>query len=608
MMIHTDANFGGGAQALAPGVYNQGAFGLGDNTVSSLTVPPGWTVTLYEHPNFYGRRKTFTSNTAYVGDDFENITSAIIVQGPSNTGPAVIFNDVQLQGGGGVQALAPGVYNLAAIGMGDNAVSSLMVPSGWTVTLYEHPNFYGRRKTFTSNTTYVGDDFENITSAIIVQGPSNTGPAVIFDDLQLQGGGAQALVPGIYHLSDIGMGDNAVSSLMVPPGWTVTLYEHPNFYGRRKTFTSNTTYVGNDFENITSAILVEAPLQGEATRLGYPIAGTVDDDDLKWRIASDPLIIEKLAKFAYALGFAYCNGTRDPVTGRDFEVYRAWDGSYVMKAHYDKNDPWLYPYHKADDRLKITLSNFRTIIDPSTFSYGAQSITSVEQPFILSSQVAENRGSTESTMTVGMSDSHTDSYAHTTSSKIGAGLKVTVKSKAKIPFLIESEVSTELSINGEQGWSDMTTNTTVVGTTINYQMKVPAMSRKRLELLAYRTKSDINYNARALIAFTIKFEGHLRSGALGNAHVNHPTDEAPFSVTFGNDSLSGFGDILDKYDHRYIGGYSDWDWFWMQNNFGPLLDEALPFFRGGVVAPLNGKFSNVAGGTTFIREYPAQLL
>lgn len=48
-------------------------------------------------------------------------------------------------------------------------LGSLKVPTGIKVTLYEQEGFKGRSKSFTEDTTWVGDDFSNITSSIKVE-------------------------------------------------------------------------------------------------------------------------------------------------------------------------------------------------------------------------------------------------------------------------------------------------------------------------------------------------------------------------------------------------------------------------------------------------------
>jgi hypothetical protein len=48
--------------------------------LSSLKVPQGLKVTLYEHGTDQGRSKVFTADAAWVGDDFNDTTSAIKVE------------------------------------------------------------------------------------------------------------------------------------------------------------------------------------------------------------------------------------------------------------------------------------------------------------------------------------------------------------------------------------------------------------------------------------------------------------------------------------------------------------------------------------------------
>jgi hypothetical protein len=78
--VYGDANYGGAAQELSRGQYDMGQLTVGNDAISSLQVPPGWTVTLYENAGYQGRSKTFTSDTPYVGNDFNDLASSITVQ------------------------------------------------------------------------------------------------------------------------------------------------------------------------------------------------------------------------------------------------------------------------------------------------------------------------------------------------------------------------------------------------------------------------------------------------------------------------------------------------------------------------------------------------
>jgi uncharacterized protein YkwD len=51
-----------------------------NDTISSLKVPAGMKVTLYSDIHFQGKSKAFTQDTPYVGDDFNDIASSVIVE------------------------------------------------------------------------------------------------------------------------------------------------------------------------------------------------------------------------------------------------------------------------------------------------------------------------------------------------------------------------------------------------------------------------------------------------------------------------------------------------------------------------------------------------
>src|SRR5512136_717020 len=78
-IIYEHSNFQGRSQELIPGSYNMASLGIPNDSLSSLKVEKGLKVTLFEH-EFTGRSKTFTEDTAWVGDDFNDITSSIKVE------------------------------------------------------------------------------------------------------------------------------------------------------------------------------------------------------------------------------------------------------------------------------------------------------------------------------------------------------------------------------------------------------------------------------------------------------------------------------------------------------------------------------------------------
>jgi hypothetical protein len=78
VIVYDDYNFSGYRQNLVPGRYDWGQ--IHNDTISSVSVPEGMRVTLYTDTHFRGRSKTFTQDTPYVGDDFNDKTSSVIVE------------------------------------------------------------------------------------------------------------------------------------------------------------------------------------------------------------------------------------------------------------------------------------------------------------------------------------------------------------------------------------------------------------------------------------------------------------------------------------------------------------------------------------------------
>lgn len=84
--LYEKSNYQGNKKELGEGEYNIYDLGIGDNKLSSLTVPAGLKVTIYEYEDFRGRSKTFTNNVANLkeikveGKNFNNEASSIKVE------------------------------------------------------------------------------------------------------------------------------------------------------------------------------------------------------------------------------------------------------------------------------------------------------------------------------------------------------------------------------------------------------------------------------------------------------------------------------------------------------------------------------------------------
>ncbi|HNB53536.1 MAG TPA: beta/gamma crystallin-related protein, partial [Anaerolineales bacterium] len=151
--------------------------------------------------------------------------------------------------GGAGQALSAGQYNINDLLIGNDQLSSLRVPDGLQVTLYEHMDLQGNARTYTADAPSVGD-FNDQASSILVEQV-----VTIYEHSDYQGQ-SKTLKIGHYNMADLGIGNDQLSSLKVPPGLKVTLFQHADFSGETRGYNANVAFT-QDFNDQTSSIVVE---------------------------------------------------------------------------------------------------------------------------------------------------------------------------------------------------------------------------------------------------------------------------------------------------------------------------------------------------------------
>jgi hypothetical protein len=275
----------------------------------------------------------------------------------------------------------------------------------------------------------------------------------------------------------------------------------------------------------------------------YMISAYKNVEDLKWKVANDPQLTVALASFAHMLGFGWCGGTRSPSVGQDFEVSKQ-DDNYLLSAHYGADDAYSAGYW-ANNRLQITLSNFRFGLTASSFKFSEPIINELE-PIGVGSHVAYNYSSTTDLATIQFTYQLSDAVTHMFGFSFGQGLKA--GGKLKLPFVAEGAV--EINLSAAETCSDSATTTYSKQQTATYAANLPAHTSRVISLLASRTKSDIKYTAIALVGFDIKFVGFLRY--TGNAKADHPTGRPSVTLKFGNGKYNGLENIQNKWNNREI--------------------------------------------------------
>lgn len=160
VVLYEHADYLGVSVALDLGRHTNEDFSLLTGKLSSVKVPEGYIVTLYENSDFTGNKKILTQDTVFL-TDFNDITSSVVVSEDKIT----LFKDSRYSGES--VKLGVGRYTFQDFAnIGDDAVTSIIVPEGLKVTLYENSDFTGIQKVITENTDYNHADFNDKTSAV----------------------------------------------------------------------------------------------------------------------------------------------------------------------------------------------------------------------------------------------------------------------------------------------------------------------------------------------------------------------------------------------------------------------------------------------------------
>ncbi len=241
-IVFSEENFGGAAQVLHEGKYKLADLTIGDNRIRSLNVVSrSHQVILYDSPSFSGRAVSYMSQARALGD-FADRTSSIEVKRVE--GECVLLYENKNYCGR-TQALGAGDYDSESLLIGNNAASSIFIPPGLTVTLFDRPNFLGEKLVLEKSVRDLGA-FNDRMSSLIIEKKQEVGALSkvrVYTDT-LYRGMCQSLPVGNYNVEDIGFLDNAIASLKIPSGFGVNLYVDRNLEGEDCLYMESSDNVG----------------------------------------------------------------------------------------------------------------------------------------------------------------------------------------------------------------------------------------------------------------------------------------------------------------------------------------------------------------------------
>jgi hypothetical protein len=147
-----------------------------------------------------------------------------------------------------------GNYDITSLGLTNDHVGSIQIPEvlGWSVKLHQQSDV---TLTFTNTSSCVPQ--EEWVEVTVSMNDNSISGAKFFVDCDYQG---QSVVLGVgrYNQSQMGLPTKSLSSLQVPQGFSVTLYDQVNFKGLSITFNSNQRcLIDQGWNDRTSSLVVE---------------------------------------------------------------------------------------------------------------------------------------------------------------------------------------------------------------------------------------------------------------------------------------------------------------------------------------------------------------
>ena len=265
VLLAESCSFGGRKSVLGPGIYRTYQLGIRDNSLSSIVVPKGMAIQVFEGDRYTGRQQTFYSSVVCMPSEWNERVSSVKIyrrDDPSNEngnteetdrpaqGNFVIFYASRYYSGASIIA-RPGNFSTAAFGPVRGSISSIYVPEGQSVEVLDSR---GSKRTFTSSVAdlaLLGWD-NKIVSGFIDNNysggnggngstsgnniPPRGSKVIVYRESGYRGYG-KVLNDGVISTTQLGNSlAGAISSIYIPSGKTFRARDR---YNQSQNFTSS---------------------------------------------------------------------------------------------------------------------------------------------------------------------------------------------------------------------------------------------------------------------------------------------------------------------------------------------------------------------------------
>ena len=278
--LHEDCDFKGKQSILEPGNYSTYQMNIGNDKLSSIQIPSGMKVTIYEHKNYEGKSKTFTQNIPCLEAEWNDFASSVVVEG-SNYNPrynqntyVTFYNDCYNKGYS--KSLKAGIYKGDALGLLKNKISSFAIFGNLKVRVYlNNEDATGYNHTFNETTSCLSNMYNDKISSLVIEYDYNQGNNYnngnnngnynnygnsyvnIYSSCGYKGNSLR-LAPGQYQGDKLGILKSAISSIEIPSNLQVKAYVSSDYLsGNYYTISENINCMTSTLKNNIRSLVIE---------------------------------------------------------------------------------------------------------------------------------------------------------------------------------------------------------------------------------------------------------------------------------------------------------------------------------------------------------------
>ena len=254
VIFYKDNQYSGMSRAMGEGSFSSTLLGFLTDNVSSIYIPNGQEV---QTTDKQGRTQIFRNSVSNLAQyNWDNKISAGLIRNnfgggdigtlPPKGDQVILYSDMKYSGSS--KAFGQGSFGTNFLGNLTNNISSIYVPAGQSIKVYDRQN---QVRTFTTSVTSLSQyGWDNrVSSGFITKTNSSIPPQgseVIFYRDNQYSGVAMVAGEGIFSSRSLGFLSNNISSVYIPFGKSVMVYDQRNQVQTFTTSVSNLSQYGWD--------------------------------------------------------------------------------------------------------------------------------------------------------------------------------------------------------------------------------------------------------------------------------------------------------------------------------------------------------------------------